>query len=58
MTCREVRKLIAPSEYVAGKHAIMWDGKDNSGQAVSSGQYIYRLEFGGFVKSRMMTLLK
>jgi len=55
---REVRTLVAPSEYAAGKHAVVWDGKDNNGQAVSTGQYIYRLEFGGFVKSRIMTLLK
>jgi len=58
MTGREVRALISPSEYTAGKHAVVWDGKDNIGQAVSSGQYIYRLEFGGFVKSRTMMLLK
>jgi hypothetical protein len=58
MTGREVRTLIAPAEYAAGQHAVIWDGKDNNGQAVASGQYIYRLEFGGFVKSRIMTLLK
>jgi len=58
MTGREVRTLIAPGEYAAGKHAVVWDGKDNTGQSAASGQYIYRLEFGGFVKSRVMTLLK
>jgi hypothetical protein len=58
MTGREVRALIAPAEYPAGKHAAVWDGKDNTGQFVSSGQYIYRLEFGGFVKSKIMTLVK
>ena len=58
MTGREVRSLIAPAEYPAGKHAAIWDGKDNAGQAVASGQYIYRLEFGGFMKSRVMTLVK
>lgn len=58
MTGREVRALIAPAEYAAGKHAVVWDGKDNHGQAVSSGQYIYRLEFGSFMKSKIMTLVK
>jgi hypothetical protein len=58
MAGREVRTLIAPQEYSAGPHAAVWDGKDNAGQFVASGQYIYRLEFGGFVKSRTMTLLK
>ncbi|MDZ7303189.1 MAG: FG-GAP-like repeat-containing protein [candidate division KSB1 bacterium] len=55
---REVRTLIAQAEYGAGRHAVLWDGKDNAGREVASGQYIYRLEFGGFVKSRMMTLVK
>ncbi len=58
MTGREVRTLIAPAEYSAGKHAVIWDSKDNNGQAVASGQYIYRLEFGGFMKSKVMTLVK
>lgn len=58
MTGREVRALISQSEYVAGKHAVIWDGKDNNGQFVSSGQYICRLEFGSFVKSKIMTLVK
>lgn len=58
MAGREVRTLIAPAEYAAGKHAVVWDGKDNAGQAVASGQYIYRLEFGSFVKSKVMTLVK
>jgi hypothetical protein len=55
---REIRTLISLTEYQAGPHAVVWDGKDNHGQPVASGQYIYRLEFGGFVKSRIMTLLK
>jgi len=55
---REVRALISQAEYPAGKHAVVWDGRDNNGQAVATGQYIYRLEFGGFVKSKVMTLLK
>jgi hypothetical protein len=58
MTGREVRTLVSQENYRAGRHSVVWDGKDNYGQLVASGQYIYRLEFGGFVKSRTMTLLK
>lgn len=55
---REVRSLIEQAPYAAGQHAVVWDGRDNAGQPVASGQYVYRLEFGGFVKSRIMTLVK
>jgi hypothetical protein len=55
---REVRTLILQQNYPAGRHTIIWDGTDNKGGAVASGQYIYRLEFGGLVKSRVMTLVK
>jgi hypothetical protein len=55
---RKVRNLISQQQYPAGRHAVVWDGRDNNGNPVASGQYIYRLEFGSFVKSRVMTLVK
>lgn len=42
----------------AGKYAIQWDGKDKNGNAVSSGNYIYRMVAGDFVQSKKMTYLK
>jgi len=58
MAGREVRTLIALQNYNAGRHSVIWDGRDNEGGLVASGQYIYRLEFGSFVKTKVMTLLK
>jgi len=40
------------------EHQIHWDGRDESGQPVSSGIYFYRLESDGISLSRKMLLLK
>ncbi len=42
----------------AGKHSIIWNGKDSTGRDVASGVYILRLEAGGKRHSRKVTLLK
>ncbi len=55
---REVRTLINNEEYAKGTHSVAWDGRNNQGQSVSSGTYIYRLKFGNYEHSRKMVLLK
>jgi formylglycine-generating enzyme required for sulfatase activity len=42
----------------AGAHRKTWDGRDDSGAAVSSGIYFCRLRTGSLVESRKMLLLK
>ncbi len=42
----------------AGSHTIVWDGKDDSGRAVSSGVYHYRLRTNNNYVSRKMLLMK
>jgi hypothetical protein len=37
---------------------VSWDGKDASGQTVSSGVYYYRLMAGGVSRTKKMTLVK
>jgi flagellar hook assembly protein FlgD len=54
---QEVRTLVSGAQ-TAGFKNIAWDGRNNAGQAVSSGIYVYRLETSGFVKSRKMMLIK
>jgi hypothetical protein len=54
---QEVRTLVSAVEK-AGYRSVTWDGKNNLGEAVSSGIYFYRLEAGNFVKARKMMLLK
>jgi hypothetical protein len=42
----------------AGRHKIVWDGKDAQGKDVASGIYFYRLEAGEFTQSKRMVILK
>ena len=42
----------------AGKHKVMWNGKNSNGVAVSTGMYFYSLEWAGMKKVKSMTLLK
>lgn len=42
----------------AGIHHVIWDGRDSSGRMSSAGVYLYRLEAGGYVQTKRMTLVK
>jgi len=54
----ELIKTIAEENLPAGRFERTWNGKDNAGQDVSSGIYIYRLTAGKFDKSARMILMK
>jgi hypothetical protein len=55
---QEVRTLINDTKYPPGGHIAQWDGKDNNGNNVASGVYVYTLIFGNFSKSNKMTLIR
>ncbi len=42
----------------AGSYSVIWDGRNQSGNPVSSGTYFYRLKDDSGVKTMRMTLLK
>lgn len=42
----------------AGRHRVLWDGRDSTGRAVVSGLYFYRLRAGSFDATRKMLLLR
>ena len=54
---QEVRTLV-DKEQTMGKYKVIWDGKNNSGNAVSSGMYIYQLRTKDFINSKRMILLR
>lgn len=54
---QEVRTLV-DREQTAGLYSVQWDGKNNFGQPVSSGIYIYRLQAGSYTKSMKLMLIK
>lgn len=61
---QEIRRL-EDRQYEAGVHSARWDGKDNAGNAVSSGVYLYQLQAvdiltgeGKFSQVKKMNLLR
>ncbi len=54
---QEVRTLINGQMNV-GFHSVSWDGKDNNGQILPSGVYLYKLRVNGFTQTRKMTSMK
>ncbi|MCF7796564.1 MAG: carboxypeptidase regulatory-like domain-containing protein [Candidatus Marinimicrobia bacterium] len=42
----------------AGYRTVTWDGKDNTGNLVSSGTYIYRINASDFTATRKMVLMR
>lgn len=54
----EVKTLLNNQEFEKGSYEVAWDGTNNFGSHVASGQYIYTMKYGNFSKSLKMTLLK
>ncbi len=54
---RCVRTLV-DSELPAGSHSVQWDGRNELGEQVSSGIYLYSLRAGDETFARKMTLVK
>ncbi len=49
---------VTDGDYNAGRHSIVWDGKDSNGTQVSSGVYFYKMHSGTYTRSRKMILMK
>lgn len=54
---QEIRTLIAAGQQ-AGTHSVTWDGRTNSGAAVSNGSYFYMVKAGKFKSVKKMILVK
>jgi hypothetical protein len=54
---QKVRDLL-DQRVSAGHQKISWDGRNDRGEAVSSGIYFYRMQAGEFVQTKRMVLLK
>jgi hypothetical protein len=57
MNGQKVRTLVDGYQD-AGEHTVTWDAKNDSGESVASGIYLYRFRSGDTVISKKMTLLK
>lgn len=58
VTGRLVRVLVDGRVEAAGRHEVMWDGRDDRGRGQASGLYLVRLVAGGEVRQGRMTLLR
>lgn len=54
---QKVRTLVE-SRQSAGFKTVDWDGRNDAGQQVATGIYLYRLDAGDFVRTRKMLLIK
>jgi len=54
---QKVRALVNERQ-AAGSRSVIWDARNDIGEAVTSGVYIYRISAGEFVNSHKMILLK
>ena len=55
---RLVRQLSAAKRFEPGRHAMIWDGRDDGGAAVASGVYLLRVEHDGRQQTQRITLLR
>ena len=51
-------KTLADGRFPAGIHRVRWDGRDEMGRPLASGNYFARLTAGRFTDTRRLTLLK
>ncbi|MCF6269517.1 MAG: FG-GAP-like repeat-containing protein [Melioribacteraceae bacterium] len=54
----EVKTLVDNEAFTKGSYEATWDGTNNFGSKVASGNYIATMKFGNFSKSIKMQLLK
>ena len=52
-----VAKLVS-GQAAAGEHSVSWDGKDDRGNLLSSGIYLYRMTAGGYSRTMKLVILR
>ncbi|MCK5051126.1 MAG: T9SS type A sorting domain-containing protein [Candidatus Cloacimonetes bacterium] len=57
MKGQKVKQLIN-SQFSAGQHSAIWNGKDDNNKTVSSGIYFYKFKTGDYQATKKMLLLK
>ncbi|TDI93487.1 MAG: T9SS type A sorting domain-containing protein [Caldithrix sp.] len=55
---KEVATLLNNERKLAGNYAAIWDGRNNQGQVVASGIYIYQLQAGEFSAIKKMVYVR
>ena len=55
---QKVRTLVDHAPQPADFYLVSWDGRDERGEAIATGVYLYRLVAGQFVSTRKMVFMK
>jgi len=54
----ELVRTLASGNYPAGKHNLIWNGRDDNGKTISSGVYFYHLKMKEYNSFRKAVMLK
>ncbi len=54
----ELIKELLDEEKNDGNYSVVWNGRDDKGNLVASGTYLYQIQTGDFVQEKKMILLK
>ena len=54
----QLLRTLVSQAYPAGRHRVRWDGRDEQGQPVASGVYLYEMRADGFAQAHKMLLLR
>lgn len=54
---RRIRTLV-DAQQTAGRHSVVWNGRDDHNMQVPSGVYVFRIQAGPHAESRKMLLVK
>ena len=50
--------VLVSEHMTAGEHNVSWHGRDEAGNQVASGVYLFQLRAGEFVETKRMVLVK
>jgi hypothetical protein len=54
----QVVRVLVEEMLPAGEHRVVWDGRNEAGQEVGSGVYMYRLQAGAFSQFKGMAMVR